>query len=149
MTPVQLSKLWTAVGLASLFFALNSWLATQGGAEIFDAKLLASGRVPVALTGIPICTVLLALSAVIGILYGRRMPGRWHARIPIIGFEAIKTGSTEGRIYQGAALFVLTIIPLAATAHFWRVLGSAHIVTTGAGARALQHMGLVRADEPR
>lgn len=152
MTLTQLSKLWTVVGLASLLYALNSWVSTQGGAEIFDAKLLTSGRVPIALTAIPICSVLLALAAAIGTVYAQRASGSWHARIPIVGFETLDTGSAEGRWYQAATLVGLTLLPLAALVHFWLVAGGAQVVTTGGEPRLLNGIwdwsGLERWNDP-
>ena len=152
MTPTQLSKLWTFVCLASLLFALNSWLATQGGAEIFDAKLLTTGRVPVALTAIPVVSVLLAVLAAIGIAYARRGSAPWHARIPIVGFESIDTGSAEGRWFQAATMVGLTLVPLAALVHFWLVIDGALVVTTGTGPRLLSGIwdwsGLTSLNDP-
>lgn len=148
----QLSKLWTTLGLTGLFFTLNSWLATQGGAAIFGTKLLTSGRVPIALAAVPICSVLLSLTAVIGTIYARRIKGAWHARIPIVGFEKIDTASSEGRCYQASMICGVIIIPFFVLFHFLLIIADARVVTTGAIARELTSVwdwsGLTTINDP-
>ena len=42
MTPQQISKVWAVLSLALLYYALNTYLVTQGGAAIFGATLIVS-----------------------------------------------------------------------------------------------------------
>jgi hypothetical protein len=131
MTQQQLSKIWTVVGLFLLYYALNTWIVVQGGQEIFGAKLIVGNRVPAAMWGIPITCVVLLVNSLVGLRYARRTaPGSWHDRIPIVGFEGIVTNSSEGKVYQGTMLFLLSFLPAAVLIHFWRIFNSAKVVTT-------------------
>jgi multisubunit Na+/H+ antiporter MnhC subunit len=69
MTPQQISKVWTVISLVLLYYALNTYLVTQGGNEIFGTKLIVTSRIPAAMMGIPICSALLLVSSLIGIDY--------------------------------------------------------------------------------
>jgi hypothetical protein len=130
MTPEQLSKIWTVLSLFLLYYALNTYIATQGGNEIFDAKLVVSHRIPAAMMGIPICAIVLLLGSLVGIDYARRNGPSWHSRIPIVGFSSINTGSREGKIYQGVMLTVLSVLPAVSLIHFWILFSRAQLVTT-------------------
>jgi hypothetical protein len=131
MTLAQVSKVWTAVGLFLLYYVLNTWIVTQGGQEIFGAKLIVTGRIPAAMFGIPVGSLLLLLTSLIGLHYAHRTGPEWHTRIPIVGFETIDTGSREGKFYQATMLGLLSLLPLAALVHFWRLFNDAKVVTTG------------------
>jgi hypothetical protein len=131
MTPQQIGKVWSVVGLAMLYYALNTWIVTQGGQEIFGAKLVISHRFPAAMVGIPICAVLLFIGSSVGLVYANRSGPAWHNRIPIVGFEAIDTDSQEGKVYQGAMIALLSGLPVVALAHFWSVFNRAPLVTAG------------------
>lgn len=135
MNPQQISKLWSVVGGVLLYYALNSWLVSQGGNEIFGVKLVHSGRVPVAMLAILICAVLLIAASLIGRLFARRAASSWYERIPVVGFDAIRTGSPEGRIYQLAMMVLLSLIPSLSLIHFWLVFTAGKVVTTGSNAR--------------
>jgi hypothetical protein len=130
MTPAQIGKVWTAAGLALLYYAMNSWLVSQGGSEVFGLKLVVASRVPAAVVAIPVCTFLLLIVSLVGLRYARLTGIAWHAKIPVVGFETLNTGSKDGRVYQAAMLFLLCILPFAAIAHFWDVMLSAKIVST-------------------
>jgi hypothetical protein len=54
----------------------------------------------------------------------------WADRIPLVGFEQIDNASREGKLYQGAMLAILTVLPLIALIHFWMVFSEAYAVTT-------------------
>jgi hypothetical protein len=130
MTPQQIGKVWTVISAFFLYYALNTWIVTQGGNEIFGAKLIVSHRIPAAMMGIPICLALLLISSLVGMMYAERTGPRWHDRIPVVGFESILTGSREGKLYQGAMITFLSILPAASLIHFWRLFGNARVVTT-------------------
>jgi hypothetical protein len=63
-------QLWAGVSLFLLYYALNTWIVTQGGNEIFDAKLVMSNRVPAAVVGIAVCGALIAVASSFGLLFG-------------------------------------------------------------------------------
>jgi hypothetical protein len=130
MTSQQISKVWTVLSLALLYYALNTYLVTQGGTPIFGATLIVSNRIPAAMMGIPICSVLLLLCSLIGMDYARKSRSNWADRIPLVGFEQIDTGSREAKFYQGAILMLLSVLPVIALIHFWSVFSEAYAVTT-------------------
>jgi hypothetical protein len=109
---------------------LNTYLVTQGGNEIFGATLIVSKRIPAAMMGIPICSVLLLLSSLIGMDYARKNGPSWSDRIPLVGFEKIDAGSREGKLYQGTMLCLLSILPFISLIHFWVLFSKADVVTT-------------------
>jgi hypothetical protein len=119
MTQVQLSKIWSVVSATLLYYALNSWIVAQGGNEVFGSKLVLSQHVPAAMIAIIICSVLAIACSAIGLLYARRGGKLWHERIPVVGFEEIKTATTEGRIYQGVMLALLSGVPFISLIYFW------------------------------
>ncbi|WP_149911018.1 hypothetical protein [Agrobacterium tumefaciens] len=133
MTQSQLGKIWFVISAFLLYYTLNSWLVTQGGQEIFGAKLVVAKRVPAAIIAILICSVLLILASRIGRLYALRSGPSWHARVPVVGFDAIDTGSREGKIYQRAMLFFFSILPIAGLIHFWFIVSSAKVLPKGSG----------------
>lgn len=130
MTYQQISKVWTVVSVFLLYYALNTYLVVQGGAAIFGATLIVSNRVPAAMVGIPICSLLLILACLIGIDHSRKTGPSWSDRIPLVGFESIDTSASEAKIYQGAMLFLLSVLPVVSIIHFWTVIWSANLVTT-------------------
>lgn len=130
MTLAQIGKIWTVVGFFLLYYVLNTWIVTQGGQEIFGAKLVVSYRIPAAMWGIPIACVLIGLNAIVGWRYARRTGSIWHERIPVVGFDAITTASPEGKFYQGTMFGLLSVLPALALIHFWRLFNGAKVVTT-------------------
>lgn len=130
MTSQQMSKVWMVVSLGLLYYALNSYLVTQGAAPIFSATLIVSNRVPAAMLGIPICSILLLISSLIGIDFARKNGPAWADRIPLVGFEQINTMATEAKAYQGFMLAVLSFLPAASLIHFWILFCKADLVTT-------------------
>jgi len=128
VTQVQIAKVWLVLSLVLLYYALNSWLVSQGGNEIFGVKLIVSNQVPAAMIAIPICGVLLICTSWIGRLHAVRGGDLWHRRIPIVGFESIDTASKEGRLYQGFMLVVFSLLPILAMLHFWRIFWSAEVM---------------------
>ena len=130
MTLAQISKVWTVVGLVLLYYVLNTWIVTQGGQEIFGAKLVVSNRIPAAMWGIPIASVLISLNSIVALHYARRTGPAWHDRIPVVGFDSIETASAEGKFYQGTMFALLSVLPALALVHFWRLFNNAKVVTT-------------------
>lgn len=136
MTTAHYSKLWTIVGLALVFYSLNAWIASQGGQPFLSAKLLEDRPVLSALLAIPICGALLALLCEIGIRYARGSGASgWHARLPVVGLDGLKTGSREGRAYQGFFLTLFVIIPSGALIHFINKSSAAKVVVNDATRR--------------
>lgn len=75
--------------------------------------------------------------ALVGTTYAQRSSRPWHCRIPVAFYEEIITGSTEGRIYQATSFSLIFILPLSALVHFWDVVRSAPVLTTGVTPRAV------------
>lgn len=138
MTPIQLAKIWTAVSLFLLYYLLNAWLVSQGGSEIFGAKLIAPGRVLAVVTAIPICSIMLVITSMTGRIYALREGSTWHRRIPVVGFDDIRTGSREGRIYQAGMLFAFSVFPRLGMVHFCREALSARIVSNDDNASVIE-----------
>jgi hypothetical protein len=130
VTPQQISKVWTVISLALLYYALNTYLVTQGGTPIFGATLIVTNRIPAAMMAIPICSILLLLGSLIGMRYAGKSRVGWADRIPLVGFEHVDTTSREAKFYQSAMLVFFSVLPLVALIHFWSVFGEAYAVTT-------------------
>src|ERR1700688_3410882 len=130
MTPLQMSKVWSLVSLFLLYYALNSYLVTQGGETIFGATLVMKSRVPAGFLAIPICSILLLMASLIGIVFARRNGPGWADRIPLVGFEQLDTAKTEAKCYQAVMLVLLSLIPMLTLIHFWDVAARAQLVTT-------------------
>jgi hypothetical protein len=130
MTPQQIGKVWVVISVFLLYYALNTWIVTQGGNEILGAKLIVTPRIPAAMMGIPICSILLVITSLIGKGFAERTGARWHSRVPILGFESIDTCTREGKLYQGAVITLLSLLPGVSLIHFWRLFATAHVVTT-------------------
>ena len=111
-----------------MYYSLNSWIVSQGGNEIFGAKLVVSNKIPAAMIAIPICAVLLILTSLIGRLYALRGGVRWQERIPVVGFELINTISREGTVYQGAMIAVFSLLPALAMIYFWHSFLTAKVM---------------------
>jgi hypothetical protein len=114
-------QLWAGVSLFLLYYAVNTWIVTQGGNEIFDAKLVTSNRVPAALVGIAICGVLMAVASIFGLLFaagGRR----WNDRIYVVWLKGLRLNTRSGDGYLGGMFFVVTLLPVLAMVHFWRLM---------------------------
>lgn len=136
MNAAHLTRLWTAVGLLLLFYALNSWIAGQGGQPILDAKLIVNEPVTSALIALVICPPLLVVLCWVGILFAR-LPDTgtgWHQRLPVIGLPGLLTGSIEGRLYQAFFLLVMIGLPCAALIYFLTQVLSARVFQQPGGA---------------
>ncbi|GHG25280.1 hypothetical protein [Paracoccus aerius] len=120
MTAAHYSRLWLAVGLVLVFYSLNSWIAGQGGKPIFNIELVDDRPVASALIALPICTLLLTLLCRIGVCFAKASPRArsWHERMPLVGLDGVRTGSPEGRLYQGFFLLIFVGLPSAALVYF-------------------------------
>jgi hypothetical protein len=130
MTSQQISKVWTVLSLALVYYSLNTYLVTQGGAAIFGATLIVSIRIPAAMMGIPICSILLLLCSLIGADYAGKDHLNWTDRIPLVGFDQIDTATREAKLYHGTMLALLSFLPAVALIHFWSTFSEAFAVTT-------------------
>ena len=130
MTAQQMSKVWAVVGLLLLYYALNTYLVTQGGNTMFSATLISTRRIPAATLAIPICAFLLLLCSLIGIDFARKNGPRWSDRIPLVGFEQIDMTTREAKLYQAILLSVFSLVPIVSLIHFWQLFWSADVATT-------------------
>src|ERR1700730_161983 len=97
MTSQQMGKLWSVVSLFLLYYAVNSFLVTQGANAVFGPNLIMTTRVPAAFIAIPFCSFLLIMSSLIGIDFARRSGPRWADRVPVVGFDRIDTTKKEAK----------------------------------------------------
>ncbi|MDR3474781.1 MAG: hypothetical protein P4M09_24280 [Devosia sp.] len=132
MSPKHLGQLWTTFSLFLIYYATNSYIVTQGGQPILDAKLVLDAKFPAAAVGIAVCTVMLFLASLVGWRYARGTTGSWHQRIPVVGLKGLGTGSIEGMIYQGTMAVLLALLPLVAILHFWDMVLGVKIVHSAA-----------------
>lgn len=131
------TKLWSAIGLALSFYALNAWIASQGGKPFIAGGLLLEDRpVLTAIVAIPICAALPALTAELGIRHARGTRDQpWHARLPVVWLTGLKTGSCEGMLYQVFFLLLFIVMPVAALVHFVDKSFQAEVLHRATGAR--------------
>jgi len=125
-----MSKVWSVVSLLLLYYALNSFLATQGGNAVFGATLIMTARVPAAFIAIPICSFLLLMSGLIGIEFARRGGANWADRVPLVAFDQIDTTKPEAKLYQAVVLTMLSIVPALTLIHFWTTIWGAELTST-------------------
>lgn len=135
----QLAKLWTALSVFVLYYAVNSWLVSQGGKPILDANLIVEDRVPAAVAGIFICSTMLAVAATIGWIYAKRVERSagmadgpsWAGRVPVVFFDELDLSDTIAQAYQGIMLVLTILVPCISLVHFWNRMLGASIYTTG------------------
>jgi hypothetical protein len=120
-------QLWAGVSILLVYYALNTWIVTQGGNEIFDAKLVVSNRVPAAVVGIAVCGVLIAIASTFGVLVAAGGPG-WTDRIHVIWLKGLRAGACSGKGYLGGVFFLVTALPALAMIHFWRLMVLASVM---------------------
>jgi hypothetical protein len=120
-------QLWAGVSLLLLYYALNTWIVTQGGNEIFDAKLVMSNRVPAAVVGIAVCGVLIAIASTFGLLFAVGGP-RWNDRIHVVWLKGLRADARSGKGYLGGVFFLVTALPALAMFHFWRLMVLASVM---------------------
>ena len=132
MSPQQLSKVYSVIGIFLLYFTIDTWSVTRGGQIIFGSKGVDPHRVHAAVNGIPIFSFLLCLISIVGIIYAGRsgIDAKWHSRVPILGFESMNTGSLEGKLYQAASLIGVSIVPAIGLLSLWIPLSMAPVITT-------------------
>jgi hypothetical protein len=130
MTPEQLARIWSLTSLFLVYYVLNAWLVSQGGSEVFGAKLIAEGRVLPVVTAIPIGSMILIITSSVGRLYAARQGAKWHERVPVVGFEKITTGSREGKTYQAVMFGTFSVLPWLGMIHFCSEALDAKVVTT-------------------
>lgn len=130
MTNSQLAKAWTAVGLFTLLFCLDSWLRTQGLSPMFGSELPHNQRQAAALFGFVVTALLTSALLRIAFIYTRRFPpGELAFRLPIAFYETLDTSQPEAKSFQRLTFFAFHIVPLAAMGHFLRVvLDSTYVV---------------------
>ena len=121
MSREHYGQLWAGVSLFLLYYALNTWIVTQGGNEIFDAKLVMSNRVPAAVVGIAVCGFLIAVASTFGLLFAAGKH-RWNDRIHVIWLKGLRTDTRSGKGYLGGMFFFVTALPVLAMIHFWRLM---------------------------
>ncbi|ELR67962.1 hypothetical protein C942_00270 [Photobacterium marinum] len=119
MNMSQLNKLWSLIGTATLFYAVNAYSVSQGVNPISKAVLLDDRPIPGSYLAIFIISVMMLILTAIGRVYARNYSmDNWASSIPIFGFERLDYRSKLARRYQGAFLFFFIIFPLFSIIHF-------------------------------
>jgi len=118
MNQSHLVKLFTALGLILLIISLNTWLAVQGGERVFSISLVSNDKAGAAFFGLMLCSVLLLLVGMVGLLHARRYGQKWHSRIPIVWLEGLDTSKTEAKVFQILIVVLFFLVPIGAMVHF-------------------------------
>ncbi|MBS7539003.1 hypothetical protein [Ancylobacter lacus] len=125
MSREHLTLLWKWLALGLLLYVLAGVVTVQGGGDIFGGKTGASpekdGNAVVAYMTVVLGAPLFCLSMLVALLYARRHGTAWHERVPVLLLEGLRTGSWEGRVFQGAVIFVLVLLPLYGIGHSIRI----------------------------
>ena len=134
MSQVQLAKLWTVLGALLSFYSVNTILVSRGLKPILDLTLLDERPRIESVFALPVCAILMILLCRVGGLYADHREGeQWHARIPVVGFEQIETGSPEGKKYQAFFLFVFLALPFIGLVHFGEQVANASVAPRDGG----------------
>ncbi|MGH0328201.1 hypothetical protein [Sinorhizobium meliloti] len=120
MTKEHLTTLWKWLSLGCFVYVVGSVITLQGGADVFGAEFLAKpehGAAAAAYFTVILGSGLLCLALVVAMTYARRHGSAWHERVPVVMLEGLRTATIEGKIFQGAVIFVLLCIPVYGIAH--------------------------------
>lgn len=128
MSKEQLEKAWAFLAIIILFYALNTWLSSQGAETIFNVKLLNPKRVPGAYFGILVCAPLLILLCWVGILYQRRhhRGSKWSG-IPPLGIGHLDVSKIEAKIFLALQLALFVVVPALSLLHFAGIVNKAWV----------------------
>lgn len=130
MTLDQIRQVWTAVGIFIAFFALDTWLRTQGLEPIFGSRLPSEQRAASAVLGLVVTGVGSMYLLYMARLFQTRSEGRWTDRVPVAFLKRLDTGRAESRHYQRLFVTLFHVLPLLASIHFMRITLNAGYVTT-------------------
>lgn len=133
MDKKSVTKLWFGIGVVLSFYAINTWLSSQGANPFLSITLLDDRRAVGALFGIFICSPLAILLSSIGEMFIEKFGGQgWPERIPVVWLETLDTSTREGRLYQGVLLFLFVVLPALSLLHFFNVVVGTEIRDTTA-----------------
>lgn len=121
MNDEQLSRAWSVTSAFFLFFALDSWLRTQGLNPVFGSTLPHDQRFAAALFGLLICCVVSFFQLRLANAYAQRNTRRGIERLPIAFFKSLDFSTAEGRQYQKVFFVAFHILPIAAIIHFFHL----------------------------
>jgi hypothetical protein len=114
-----LTAIWTVLSLAAVYYALNTYLVSQGLNTIFGSPILDSRPIPSAVFGLVVVPFLLIFAGFVGALYAWRHGTHWHERIPTPFLKHLNTASREGKIFQAFVLIIAIGAPIGSVVHFW------------------------------
>lgn len=138
MNPISIQRVWLAVALVQLAFALTVMGETQNSSVYFELKsflgITFAENTPdaiVALWGILFLSMLLTISLNLIAEHARVEGTSWLTRFPLRVFD-FDAGSTIGKWFTyGGVLFGL-FVPVWALSHSWRVMhNEATLCATG------------------
>jgi hypothetical protein len=151
MTGPNLAVIWSLTGAATATYAVDSWIASQGGKGLFGSPLIDDRPAVASVFGIVVVAPLLILVCLTGVRYIARVRAEhWTRRIPAIRLTEEETVSPEMVAFKLSLLTGFVVIPMAALVHFLNKLrkGWVHIDPDAGGGRLrvwefapLQHDG--------
>jgi hypothetical protein len=119
MDKKALTAIWTGLSLAAVYYAINTYLVSQGMSTIFGTPVVDVRPIPSALFGLIIVPSILIPSGLVGALHAWRHGSQWHERIPTVFLKKLDTASMEGKVYQVVVLIIVLVVPTVAVLHFW------------------------------
>lgn len=128
MSKDQLTKVWSAVAAILLFYSLNTYISTQGGAPLFGVPLLSSQREVGALYALILCPPMLLIVALLGELYRRRhgADSKWEG-VPPAFIGELDCRKAESRVYLAAVVLLAYMVPMLTFVHFGQIVSEASV----------------------
>lgn len=121
-------KLWLIISLVLFVLTWSLWGRLQGSSFTPQLTVLVAlifeKEVPhaiVAMWGILLCALISIAVNLLTHEHGKIIGTSWKSRYPYRLWEADPEYGI-GRVAQGAALVVFTLLPMAALVHFWKVM---------------------------
>lgn len=128
MSKEQITKVWAAIAIVLLFYALNTYISSQGGAPLFGVPLLTTQRETAALYALIICPPMLFVAVAFGELYlGRYGAKRKWLGIPPAFIGELDVGHRESRAYLVAVVVLAYVVPMLSFFHFARIVAGAEL----------------------
>jgi len=128
MNTQHYEKIWAFVALVLVFYSVNTYLSSQGAETVLNIKLLDERRIPGAVFGFFVCSLLLIFLLNIGISFARLKQSEvWQARIPTLFFDDLNHNLKSAKLYQHISIFVVLVLPSLSLVHFVRIILNANI----------------------
>jgi hypothetical protein len=126
MNKTHLTQVWQWLSVACVLFLVTGILSLQGGSEylgrLFGDKggsaadkaaiSVADSKVAIGYFGAIIDGGLFLLASSALALHARRHGDRWHARVPVVWLEGLKTSAWEAKLFQVVILVIFMALPV-------------------------------------